>query len=69
MRAEGIPRLSHISWQPSEKFWLSPKGRLIPLRGLWHYQWALQHQVDHGVDLGNETEEQPIRMRMLVGGW
>jgi len=69
MRVEDIPRLSLTGWQPSEKFWLSPDGRLIPLSGLWHYQWALRHQADHGVDLGDETEEQPIRLRMLAAGW
>jgi len=69
MSDEDIPRLSHTGWQPSEKFWGSPEGRLIPLLGLWHYQWALQHPADHGIDLGNETEEQPVRLRMLAGGW
>jgi len=69
MSDEDIPRLSHTGWQPSEKFWVSPCGRIIPLRGLWHYQWALRHRADHGVDLGEETEEQPIRLRMLASGW
>jgi hypothetical protein len=69
MTAEDMPRLSPTGWQPSEKFWLSPEGRVIPLSGLWHYQWALRHRADHHVDLGDETEEQPIRLRMLAAGW
>ena len=69
MTEDEIPQLAPTGWQPTEKFWVSPNGRFIPLKGLWHYQWALRHQVDHGIDLGSETQEQPIRLRMLSGGW
>ena len=68
--SEGSPhRLSPTGLTPTEKFWVSPGGEVVPLRGLWHYQWALGHVGDHGIDLGGETDEQPVRLRMLAGGW
>jgi len=63
------PRLSPTGRTSTEKFWVSPGGEIVPLRGLWHYQWALRNRAAHGVDLGDETEEQPIRLRMLAAGW
>ncbi len=51
------------------KFWIAPDGRMLPLKGLWHYQWALRHALDEGIDLDGHTTEEPVRLRMLAHGW
>ena len=66
---EAIPRLSPTGLTRTEKFWVSSGGEIIPLKGLWHYQWALLHREEHRVDLGGNSKEQPIRLRMLASGW
>ena len=51
------------------KFWIAPDGRTIPLKGLWHYQWALKHADREEIDLKGHTTENPVRLRMLAEGW
>ena len=51
------------------KFLIAPDGRIISLKGLWHYHWALKHANEEQVNLGGETTENPVRLCMLSYGW